>query len=277
MTTKTERTVELKQIKKIEGKKPPRRQGLRKILVFTSFILFPVVFYYLSPMVPIQGGTNGVIAGSLIVFVSMFVVSLFMGRAYCGWVCPAGGLQDVVISLKKRNKRIKAKTFFIKWLIWIPWFSFLIINPFVLGSGINRVNFFYLTDEKLYISLTAFTKTGEVDQSYFIYFTVIGIILLLALVVGKRSFCHHMCWMGPFMIIGRWLSNLLRIPSLRLEANSEACIECHRCDHECPMSLQVENMVKKGKIEHHECILCGTCIDVCPKSAIRYSFSSYQR
>lgn len=40
------------------------------------------------------------------------------------------------------------------------------------------------------------------------------------------------------------------------------------------MSLPVENMVLESKMEQRECILCGTCIDVCPKNAISYTFSS---
>lgn len=264
-----------------EIKKHPKRQGFRKTLVFISALLFPVVFYYLSPMVPLQAGAEpagAIISGSLIVFVGLFLFSLFLGRAFCGWVCPAGGMQEVVISAKKNNRRVKAKSFFIKWVIWIPWLTFLIINPFVLGSGkISGINFFYLTEEKLYMSLSAYTSSGEMDQSYFVYFTVVGIILILAIAVGKRSFCHHVCWMAPFMIVGRWLSNLLRIPSLRMKPDSEACIECHRCTRECPMSLEVESMVLKGKIDHRECILCGTCADVCPKGAITYSFSSYKK
>ncbi|MCE7740746.1 MAG: 4Fe-4S binding protein [Candidatus Heimdallarchaeota archaeon] len=274
-------TISDKSLKMKEIKKHPKRQGLRRTLVFISALLFPVVFYYLSPMVPLQGGaepTGGVISGSLIVFAGLFVLSLFLGRAYCGWVCPVGGMQEVVISAKKNNRRIKAKSFFTKWVIWIPWLTFLIINPFVRGSGrISEVNFFYLTEEKMYISLSAYISTGEMDPSYFVYFAVVGIILILAILVGKRSFCHHVCWIAPFMIVGRWISNFLRIPSLRLKPNSEACIECHRCTRECPMSLEVESMVLKGKIEHRECILCGNCVDVCPKGAITYSFSSYKK
>lgn len=272
MAAVTEKSLKVKEIKKHS-----KRQGFRRTLIYLISLLFPVVFYYLSPMLPLQGGFEGIIVGSLFVFAGMFVFSLFLGRAFCGWVCPAGGMQEVVIAVKKKNRRIKAKSFFIKWVIWIPWLTFLIINPFVLGDGLKGVNFFYQTEEKLYVSLSAFTSTGEMDQSYFVYYIVVALIIILALVVGKRSFCHHVCWMAPFMIVGRWISNFLRIPSLRLKANTEACIECHRCTRECPMSLEVESMVQKGKIEHRECILCGTCADVCPKSVITYSFSSYKK
>ena len=272
MVTTSQRSINLKKVRK-----HPKRQGLRKTIIYISSFLFPVVFYYLSPYMPIQGGFDGVIVGSVLVFSGMFVQSLFLGRAYCGWLCPVAGMQDAVISIKKNNRRIKSRSFFVKWVIWIPWLSFVIINPFILGSGINKVDFFHITREKWYMSLTVFDQDGVFDGSYVIYYGVIFIVLLLAIIVGKRSFCHHVCWMAPFMILGRWLSNLLRIPSLRMKSNKEACIECHRCDRECPMSLPVEEMVLKGKFEHRECILCGTCADVCPRGVISYSISSYQK
>ncbi len=272
METSSENIVDLKL-----SRKHPKRQGLRKTIIFTSSFLFPAIFYYLSPYVPIQGGFDGVIVGSLMVFAGMFIQSLLLGRAYCGWVCPVAGMQDAIISIKKNNRRVKARSFFVKWVIWVPWIIFVIINPFVLGSGINSVDFFHLTREKWYISLSSYNMNGDFDGSYVIYYAVIALVLILALTVGKRSFCHHVCWMAPFMIIGRWLSNFLRIPSLRMKANKDACIECHRCDKDCPMSLPVEEMVLRGKFEHRECILCGTCADVCPKGVIVYSFSSFKK
>lgn len=40
------------------------------------------------------------------------------------------------------------------------------------------------------------------------------------------------------------------------------------------MSIDVEALVRAGAMEHTECILCGSCVDACPNSTIRFSFSS---
>ena len=40
------------------------------------------------------------------------------------------------------------------------------------------------------------------------------------------------------------------------------------------MSLDVKAMVQKGRMEHNECILCGSCVDNCARKAIVYSFSA---
>jgi polyferredoxin len=73
-----------------------KRQSIRKALVVISFLLFPITIYYLSPILIIQGLAEGIIAGSFIFFALLFAVSLFLGRAHCGWVCPAGGLKKFV-------------------------------------------------------------------------------------------------------------------------------------------------------------------------------------
>ncbi len=259
------------------SKKFPRRQGLRKILIFISFILFPVTIYYFSPYLPIQGGAEGIVVGSLIMFAGMFVSSLFLGRAFCGWVCPAGGLSETLGHLKKNNKRINLKTSIIKWFIFVPWVSLVIAMPFIMGTRWQKIKFFYQTDEKFGISFSVFDSNGDFDIAFMIYYIIVFLVVVLLLLVGKRSFCHHECWMAPFMIIGRWIGNLTRIPALRLKPDSNACISCKRCTRECPMSLPVENMVLESKMEHRECILCGTCIDVCRKNAITYSFSSFKK
>ena len=39
------------------------------------------------------------------------------------------------------------------------------------------------------------------------------------------------------------------------------------------MSLDIHAMVQNGTMGNSECILCGNCIDTCPKQVICYTFS----
>ena len=100
------------------------RQKLRKGIILFSFFLFPVIFYYLSPVVIIRATLEGIINGSFIIFLLMFISALILGRAYCGWVCPAAGCQEAIFL--SRDKKI-TKGDFIKWTIWIPWISAIVI------------------------------------------------------------------------------------------------------------------------------------------------------
>jgi ferredoxin len=40
------------------------------------------------------------------------------------------------------------------------------------------------------------------------------------------------------------------------------------------MSLDVNGMVQRAALENGERILCGRCVDGCPKGAIRFSFKA---
>ena len=80
------------------------RQKLRKGIILFSFFLFPVIFYYLSPVVIIRATLERIINGSFIIFLLMFISALILGRAYCGWVCPAAGCQEAIFL--SRDKKI---------------------------------------------------------------------------------------------------------------------------------------------------------------------------
>ena len=193
-------------------------------------------------------------------FLLMFISSLFLGRAYCGWVCPGAGCQEALFLA--RNSRITTGDY-IKWIIWVPWIIAIVILA-VKGGGYKDLDFFYLT--------TYGFSVGNVQSLISYFIVLLFLIVLPAFIFGKRSFCHHLCWMAPFMIIGRKLRNSFKWPSLKLKADAEKCQHCHMCTQNCPMSLPVEKMVNKNELENTECILCGTCIDGCEFKAIEYAF-----
>jgi len=244
-------------------KQLPTRQRIRKAIIIFAFLSFPITMNFLSPYIIIDGAMNGIVNGSLIMFGLMFLSSLFLGRAWCGWACPGGGMQEIVEPINKHQVNLR-KTDWIKWLIWIPWIS-IIIWLVIRAGGFSSVNFLHLTESGVSI---------DEPLKYIMYYLVIGLFLVLAITVGKRAGCHTICWMAPFMIIGRWIRNRFAWTSLRLVANASACSDCLTCSRNCPMSLDVNSLVKAQKMEHAECILCGTCVDNCSKDAIRYSFSS---
>lgn len=207
-----------------------------------------------------MGASEGIITGSFVVFGTMFLASLFLGRAFCGWVCPAGGLQECcILAVDKRARGGKLN--WIKYLIWVPWISIIVLTAINAG-GLKKLDFLYQT--KYGISVSE-------PQAYIIFYAVITLIVIMAFATGKRSFCHYACWMAPFMIIGNSIKKKLPYPSLRLKSEKDKCIGCNSCTRKCPMSLEVMGMAQRGDMYNPECILCGECVDACPKKVIRYS------
>lgn len=240
------------------------RQKTRKALIIVTFLGFPVIMNFLSPYLIVAGASAGVLSGSFLFFGFLFVSSLFAGRGFCGWACPAAGIQECLFLARER--RVK-KGGWVKWAIWIPWVG-LCGYSLARGGGIRRVDPLFLTEGGISI-----TEPGQ----FITYYLVVGTMVALSLAVGKRSFCRHICWMAPFMALGTRIKRALAIPSLRLRARSEDCIRCGRCTKGCPMSLEVQAMVEKGDMFNDECILCGECVDGCPKKVIRYTLRPRNR
>jgi polyferredoxin len=250
-------------------KQQPLRQRTRQALIIGSFLLFPIIMNFFSPYVIIDGASQGIVNGSFIVFGSLFIAALFFGRLWCGWACPVGGLGEISFGINDRpvtNKKLD----WAKWFIWAPWIV-LIAAIAISAGGYHSVNF--LLDTQNGISVA-----GDVDRpiifAYVIYYGVVGIFLALSIFAGRRAGCHTICWMAPFMILGRKLRNWFGWPALRLKADASLCGDCKKCTTNCPMSLDVNGMVKLARMENGECILCGTCVDGCPKKVIGYSFSA---
>lgn len=236
-----------------------KRQNLRKLFLIISMLLFPIIIYYLSPALIIIGAMKGVVTGSFIIFLIMLIGSILGGRSFCGYLCPAGGIQECAMHVNDKSPKQGWKNN-IKYVIWMIWITVIIIC-FIFSKQKITIDFFFMTDHGISIANI---------QDYIIYYTVTSLIFIPSVIFGKRTFCHYFCWMAPFMVIGSKIGDFLHIKRLRLSSNKNLCINCHICDKHCPMSLKVAEKVKMEKMDDNECILCGACIDNCSKKAIKY-------
>lgn len=240
-----------------------KRQKLRKLLLILSLLLFPVTLYYFSPALIINGALNGIINGSFIVFMLMFLLAIPFGRLFCGYLCPAGGLQECAFAVNDNYPKQGWKNR-IKYVIWAVWIAAVIIC-YILGDEITAVDFFFETEGGISVTNV---------QSYIIYYGIILLVFVPAVLFGKRVFCHYFCWMAPFMVLGTKLRRVLHLPGLHIRVkNQSACISCGKCDRECPMGVKVTAAVAEGYVKSMECIQCGACVDGCPKDVLAYSLA----
>lgn len=247
---------------------PKRSFKIRKTLTLVSLLAFPITINYFSPYLIIQGGFDGIVTGSLLLFLTQFLTALFLGRSFCSWVCPAGTVQACIraVNDKPTGKRLNL----IKYVIWVPWIAVIVLG-FITAGGIRQVDPWYFTDHGISVANI---------YGYIVYGGVLLIVITVSLIAGRHGFCHGVCWMAPFMILGTRVGRSLRIPSRHLEARSEMCVACGKCSRICPMSIPVMDLVierRASGMHHDECILCGDCVQVCPKDVLSITYPFTKR
>jgi len=233
------------------------KRKTRDLLSFISFLVFPVTLNFFSPYVSIDGAMAGVISGSVLVFLLMFLSGLFFGRGWCSYVCPWAAPSTFLrgVNDKPVNRRRLAV---IRYAVFGIWMTFLILG-FLMAGGIQGFDPLRLTERGI-----------SVDEpiKYITYYGVVGILFLVTVLVGRRGACHSLCWMSPFLQAGMWVGRKLRLPQFKVISEPARCIACKKCDVACPMSIDVHEAMKTGKILSYDCILCGNCVDVCPKKVL---------
>jgi len=233
------------------------RQKVRRFIIFIWFFLFPVTLNFFSPYVSIDGAMLGLISGSVIVFFLMFLSGLFFSRAWCAWICPASALAEIARTIN--DKPVQGKTFkIIRYSIFSVWFGILVLG-FILSGGIKGISPLHLTENVISV---------DAPVKYIVYYFVLFAFFGLSVIIGRRGACHTICWMSPFLVAGYHLGRILRLPQLRITANSGDCIDCRKCDKICPMSISVNSLARTGEITSSDCILCCECADACPKAVL---------
>ena len=238
-----------------------KRQHVRKGILIASFALFPVSIFYFSPYLIVWGAFSGVVAGSAVAFALQLVSAVFLRRAFCGWLCPAGALQELEAAAVGKPSRL-GKRLLVKWVIWLPWIA-SIVAGFIVAGGVSAVDPLFHIDYGVSV-----TSLGALV----IYLIIVALFFIPNLFLGRRAMCHCICWMAPLMIIGEKIGAVLHVPQLHIEADAGKCVSCGACGKACPMSLPVPELLESGAIVHSECIQCGACCDTCRKGALALRF-----
>ncbi len=236
---------------------PVPRQRLRTGLLLAAALVFPAVFNAFSPYLVVDAARHGLVNLSGLVFVALFLSGLVLSRAWCGWACPGGGLMEIwtPVAGKPLGRRgLRA----VKWALWVPWLLGIGF-AFAHAGGVRGLSLLHRPG----------SGGGPAWAEMVRFLAVAALLLAPTLAAGRRGGCHVLCWMAPFLVLGRRLGTALGLPQLRMQPESGSCKSCGQCERACPMSLDVPRMVKEGTWDDDDCIQCARCADGCAAGAIR--------
>lgn len=249
---------------------------LIKLLIGT--ILFVVVGLVMQENLQIEGLwfylVSGIIGATVLhYFIPKIFGPIVFGRLFCGYACWTAMVFDFL-----PHKRSPG--------VVLPWTKFRYLH-FAISLAVVILAFTVFNQEPftqpdaglaelagISIKPFSFHPLTQLDTaSYAFRWFMIGSALYFAVGIGlafglkdNRAFCKYVCPITLF------LKATSRLALIKIDTRRDDCTECGKCDRVCPMDIEISEYVKQGsRVLSTECILCSTCVDVCPSDALFWS------
>jgi polyferredoxin len=231
----------------------------------------------------------------------ILIMTLVLGRFFCGWICPFGLYMDV-LTLIRKGLKIRYRIIPDKLNKLLHNLRYAIIGFFLVLAVILYIIDTPATTKEL--TLTALGLSGVFEQMYLllgpvvplivpwegpleiggIYFsfpyirevmlysgenfaTVAALIFLGLVFVGsffiRRSWCRF-CPTGISLAVVNQIKGFKWAPVLHLDKNETKCTKCGICKRVCPVQVTEVYEEKGGKIMTSMCMLCLRCVEMCP-------------
>ena len=232
-------------------------------------------FLQLDPLVAIGTilTTHSLYAPLLWALVTI-VLTVILGRFFCGWVCPFGAIHHFVGFVGSRKKPAAEKIELnryrkaqgIKYIILV-FFLFMtafpsisaslqtgLLDPIPLVTRSFNLVLVAIADRVGYVT----SVTPRFYEGAWLICAVFFASVLLNLVI-PRFYCRFICPLGAlFGIIDRFAL-------WRIGKNQAECINCRLCQSNCQGGCE-----PAGNIRISECLLCFNCREECPHGIISY-------
>lgn len=236
-----------------------------------------------------------------LVLIAIFVATLFVGRFFCGWICPFGLYMDIVSTVRENlgigywklpekpnsilNKlRYPILLFFLLLPLYLD-YSKITVLPFALfflgpykpltilvapietllvpwASGPVGIPGYALSVSYPYLSIINYYASGVAFAGLAGMVTFVIITLAGAFLV-RRFWCRF-CPTGSSLAIINRFRGFRHLPLMHINKIEEKCTKCGVCKRVCPVQVTEVYEKKGGDITTSMCMLCLRCVEMCP-------------
>lgn len=235
---------------------------------------------------------------SLVILIPTF----FLGRFFCGWICPLGSLNHFFGSLKSERKRGRQRLESNRYRPWqkLKYYilAALLVSALFGGQLAGLMDPISLTVRSLALGvlpglnyalnslLDALYRTQvaplrfaanvahfllkdtllSFKQPYFRQAFFLAMIFAAIMVLNlriTRFWCRALCPLGALLgAVSRW-------SILGLEKQRGSCTDCNRCELDCQGG---DDPMPGNPWRKAECHLCFNCVGDCAEAGIRFRF-----
>lgn len=210
------------------------------------------------------------LASGMILGFAIAAATLFVGRIFCGWICPMGACQDAgsfLFADKDRAVRAGKRSFAPAQRVK---YAVLIVFAVSAGFGVMLSGFvdplalitrFAVTVIVPFVNLIAHEAESQTVAFQVVVATaVIFLAAFLLNIYRPRFWCRMVCPLGALLAL------FSVKPLFRMTRDRDACTDCRRCREVCQGACEIDKTVIPS-----ECIMCMNCIDACPTRAIAFT------
>jgi len=283
------------------------------LLFITSWTLFPTagteihlrppvrLFFEWDPLVALMNALAGhALYRGLIWCLLILLPTLFLGRFFCGWICPMGTLQHLVGNLPSEAKRGKQRIEANRYKRWQTWKYLVLIagltaaafgsaalgwlDPFSLlvrSFGLSFVPAINAAARAIFTPLEhshiAVIKSAggtlhsilqvlmlDMRQPHYQQGLILGVLFIAILAASlrvTRFWCRAICPLGALLgAVSRW-------SILGLHKDASSCNNCNRCLLNCQGGDDPVGGVPWHK---SECLMCMNCVGACPHESLQF-------
>ncbi len=257
-------------------------------------LISPEVLFELDPLLmALTALSQRLLLAGLLWSLGMLLLTLVLGRFFCGWVCPLGAVIDWTGALRPRRRPLpdrlsrtlaQPKFYLLGLLTLLAVFGLQVawlLDPITTLARVVSLNFIpgvTLALDKLFQFLVQ--GLGFYGSTYDLYrflkqnllgvnthffansLITLGWFLLLALssLWISRLWCRTLCPLGALYALAAkpaWLARRIT-----------GCTQCGACQASCPLGA----IAPDGSYRKTECTLCMRCVDACPAGVTAFTF-----